>query len=111
MSNLREAATMPSAIPIMIALFPAVLNTLMINRVRFSIRSPVKYLNPDQFLAKNWSGFKYFTGLRIENLTLLIMSVFNTAGNRAIMIGIALGIVAASLKLLIGYDRSYLGKD
>ena len=60
---------------------------------------------------KNWSGFKYFTGLRIENLTLLIMSVFNTAGNRAIMIGIALGIVAASLKLLIGYDRSYLGKD
>ena len=26
------------------------------------------------------------------------------------MIGIALGIVAASLKLLIGYDRSYLGK-
>ena len=29
----------------------------------------------------------------------------------AIMIGIALGIVAASLKLLIGYDRSYLGKD
>jgi hypothetical protein len=60
---------------------------------------------------KNWSGFKYFTGLRIENLTLLIMSVFNTAGNRAIMIGIALGIVAASLKILLGYDRSYLGKD
>ena len=31
-------------------------------------------------------------GLRIENLTVYIMSVFNTAGNRAIMIGIALGI-------------------
>ena len=60
---------------------------------------------------KRWSGFKYFTGLRIENLTVLIMSVFNTAGNRAIMIGIALGIVAASLKVLIGADRSYLGKD
>jgi hypothetical protein len=58
-----------------------------------------------------WSGFKYFTGLKIENLTVLIMSVFNTAGNRAIMIGIALGIVAASLKVLIGADRSYLGKD
>ena len=39
------------------------------------------------------------------------MSVFNTAGNRAIMIGIALGTVAASLKLLIGADRSYVGKD
>jgi hypothetical protein len=58
-----------------------------------------------------WSGFKYFTGLRIENLTVLIMSVFNTAGNRAIMIGIALGTVAASLKLLLGVDRSYLGKE
>ena len=52
-----------------------------------------------------------FSGLRIENLTVYIMSVFNTAGNRAIMIGIALGIVSTSLKVLLGMDRSYLGKD
>ena len=58
-----------------------------------------------------WGGFTYFTGLRLENLTVYIMSVFNTAGNRAIMIGIALGIVATSLKVLLGMDRSYLGKD
>jgi len=48
-------------------------------------------------------------GLRIENLTLYIMSVFNTAGNRAIMIGIALGIASTSLKVLLGVDRSYMG--
>ncbi len=60
---------------------------------------------------ENWEGFRYFTGLRLENLTVYIMAVFNTAGNRAIMIGIALGIVATSLKILIGVDRSYLGKD
>jgi hypothetical protein len=60
---------------------------------------------------QKWSGFKYFTGLRIENLTVYIMSVFNTAGSRAIMIGIALGIVAASLKILLAIDRSYLGED
>ncbi len=59
----------------------------------------------------NWEGFRHFTGLRLENLTVYIMAVFNTAGNRAIMIGIALGIVATSLKILIGVDRSYLGKD
>jgi hypothetical protein len=58
-----------------------------------------------------WSGLRYFTGLRLENLTVYIMSVFNTAGNRAIMIGIALGIVSTSLKVLLGIDRSYLGKD
>ena len=60
---------------------------------------------------QRWSGFRYFTGLRIENLTVYIMSVFSTAGSRAIMIGIALGIVATSLKVLLGVDRSYLGKD
>jgi len=48
-------------------------------------------------------------GLRIENLTMYIMTVFNTAGNRAIMIGIALGIASTSLKVLLGVDRSYLG--
>lgn len=52
-----------------------------------------------------------FAGLRIEHLTVYIMKVFNTAGNRAIMIGIALGIAATSLKVLLGVDRSYLGSQ
>ena len=51
----------------------------------------------------------WMSGLKIENLTVYIMSVFNTAGNRAIMIGIALGIASTSLKVLLGVDRSYLG--
>jgi len=46
---------------------------------------------------------------RIENLTTFIMNVFNTAGNRAIMIGIALGVASTSLKVILGVDRSYLG--
>ncbi|MCA9072216.1 MAG: hypothetical protein KDA84_24990 [Planctomycetaceae bacterium] len=51
------------------------------------------------------------SGLRIENLAVYIMQVFNTAGNRAIMIGIALGIASTSLKVLLGIDRSYLGSQ
>lgn len=51
----------------------------------------------------------WLDGLKLENLTITIMKVFNTAGNRAIMIGIALGIVSTSLKVLLGVDRSYLG--
>ena len=48
-------------------------------------------------------------GLELENLTVYIMQVFNTAGNRAIMIGIALGIASTSLKVILGVDRPYLG--
>lgn len=49
--------------------------------------------------------------LKLDAMTAFIMKVPNTAGNRAIMIGIALGIAATSLKVLLGLDRSYLGSD
>jgi hypothetical protein len=47
--------------------------------------------------------------LTIPYLAEKIMTVLNFAGNRAIMIGIALGIVSTSLKVIVGIDRSYLG--
>ncbi len=47
---------------------------------------------------------------RLDQMTIYIMSIFGTAGNRAIMIGIALGTIATSLKVLLGIDRSYLGR-
>ncbi len=49
--------------------------------------------------------------LQMDNLMVYIMSIFNTAGNRAIMIGIALGTIATSLRVLLGVDRSYLGSS
>jgi hypothetical protein len=49
--------------------------------------------------------------LTIPYLAEKIMTVLNFAGNRAIMIGIALGIVSTSLKVIVGIDRSYLGSD
>lgn len=39
-----------------------------------------------------------------------IRSVFNAAGQRAIIIGIAMGVAATSLRVLLGRDRSYLGE-
>ncbi len=40
-----------------------------------------------------------------------IMNVLNTAGQRAIMIGIALGLVSTSLRIILGLERAYLGGD
>ena len=52
-----------------------------------------------------WAGF------RIENIKGTLVNLFNTLGTRAIMIGIALGVVSTSLKVLLGVDQSYLGAD
>jgi cell division protein FtsW (lipid II flippase) len=38
-----------------------------------------------------------------------IMSVWNTAARRAILIGISLGAIATSIKIIFGIERGYLG--
>lgn len=52
-----------------------------------------------------------YSAFTFSGLTEIILVVFNTAGQRAVMIGIALGVAATSLKILLGVDRSYLGSD
>lgn len=47
----------------------------------------------------------------LPNLTTWIMNVPNVAGNRAIMMGAALGALATAFRALVGIDRSYLGVD
>jgi len=50
-------------------------------------------------------------GWGISNLSNIIMNYFNVAGQRAIMIGIALGIISTSLRIILGIERTYLGGD
>jgi hypothetical protein len=49
--------------------------------------------------------------LHIPNLSAWIMSTPNLAGQRTIQIGIALGIVSNSLRLILGIERGHLGGE
>lgn len=52
-----------------------------------------------------------FSLMQIPNLAIWIMTAPNLAGQRAIMIGIALGVISMSLRLILGVERTYLGTD
>ena len=55
--------------------------------------------------------WQFLNGLRLENLSEIISEFPQKAGFRAIVIGIALGVVSTSLKVILGVDRSYLGSE
>lgn len=50
-------------------------------------------------------------GARMSDVATWIMEFPQVAGQRAIMIGIALGLVSTSLRIILGVERSYLGGD
>ena len=52
-----------------------------------------------------------FAYLRFDWMKVGITEYIQTAGMRAITIGIALGIAATSLRLILGLDKSYLSKN
>ena len=49
--------------------------------------------------------------LHISNLSNWVMNYPNLAGQRGIIIGIALGLISTSLKLILGIERAYLGGE
>ncbi|MEZ5066525.1 MAG: hypothetical protein R3B81_17485 [bacterium] len=56
-----------------------------------------------------WIPEPFSEYLHIPNLSAWIMSFPNLAGQRTIQMGIALGIISNSLRLILGIERSHLG--
>jgi hypothetical protein len=86
------------------------LSDIVINGVEYASMSADQQAiaaQTSEYIGGWW--YQLLNGLRLENLTQVILDVPQKAGNRAIMIGIALGIVSTSLKVILGVDRSYLG--
>jgi hypothetical protein len=53
----------------------------------------------------------FFSMLRLEKLSDWIYTYPNAAGQRAILIGISLGVVSTSLRLILGIEKSFLGEE
>ncbi|MDA8245067.1 MAG: hypothetical protein M0025_13225 [Elusimicrobia bacterium] len=58
-----------------------------------------------------WSRVMGWTHYGVDQVIEWIMSVPAVAGKRGIMIGIAIGTVVTSLKIIFGIERQYMGKD
>ena len=53
----------------------------------------------------------FLAAFRLEKVADWIYTYPNAAGQRAIMIGIALGVVSTSLRLILGIEKSFLGEE
>ena len=58
-----------------------------------------------------WDAVLGWTHVTVAQVIDWIMSVPAVAGKRGIMIGIAIGAVVTSFKIIFGIERQYLGKD
>ena len=62
---------------------------------------------PIGYYLSSWLPADY----RLGDVATWIMNVPQKAGQRAIMIGIALGVVSTSIRIILGLERTYLGGE
>ena len=58
-----------------------------------------------------WDSLLGWTGQGVADIIEWIMQVPAVAGKRGIMIGIAIGAIVTSLKIIFGIEKQYMGKD
>ncbi|HDS02890.1 MAG TPA: hypothetical protein ENN72_04185 [Firmicutes bacterium] len=61
--------------------------------------------------VSGWLVGTKFEFLYLPTITDWIMEVMNMAGQRAVLMGAALGLIATGIKIILGIERSYLGGE
>lgn len=73
----------------------------------FLVQKKADFFN---YIHFTW-GYHFLMKHKLSDLAEWIMAYPNTAGQRAIMIGAALGAISTSIKILLGVEKTYLGKE
>lgn len=58
-----------------------------------------------------WTKMLGWTGIQLGSIVEWIMHVPAVAARRGIMIGVAIGAIVISMKIIFGIERQYMGKD
>jgi hypothetical protein len=59
-----------------------------------------------------WTKLLGWTGIwTTDQIRDWFLNVANVAGKRAILFGVSLGVIATSLRVIVGIERAYLGSD
>ena len=58
-----------------------------------------------------WTKMLGWTGLQLGAIVEWIMHVPAVAARRGIMIGVSIGAIVISMKIIFGIERQYMGKD
>jgi len=51
----------------------------------------------------------FWSSLRLETMTSWLLNIPNAAGFRGIVLGVALGIIATSVRIIFGVEKTYMG--
>ena len=59
--------------------------------------------------SPGYEWLQHFEWLRLENITGWLLNVPNASGFRGIVLGVGLGIIATSARIIFGVEKTYMG--
>ena len=58
-----------------------------------------------------WTSLVGWTGIELASIVEWVMNVPAVAARRGILIGVSIGAIVISMKIIFGIERQYMGRD